>query len=88
MPNSAKHETTAAASDLHRVLYRGLPRHRSSFLIGRLDVQQIVADLSVTHQAIYRWLRTGRLPARRIRQLLDLKGSTLTAEMLLPFVSR
>lgn len=88
MPRLEDTQKSPAASDLHRVLFAGLPQHRSRRLIDRLDVQSLSCDLTVTHQAVYRWLDSDRLPAKRLRQLLALQGSTLTAEALLPFLAR
>jgi len=72
---------------LYRALYRGLPNHRSERFPTQLDCYKIARELNISHQAVYKWLGSGELPAKRVKQLIALDGSTLRANHLIQFVT-
>jgi hypothetical protein len=69
---------------LYDLLLVKLPGFTS--LGGHLDVRRLSADMGLSYEAIYKWLRADRLPARQVTRLVDLHGSHLTKEDLIPFV--
>lgn len=72
---------------LYRTLYRGLPEHHSKRFPTQLDRYKIARELGISHQAVYKWLDAGELPAKRMKQLIALEGSTLKAGQLIKFVA-
>lgn len=74
------------ATPLYRVLYEGLPAHRSLTNEGVLDVRKLGDDLEISDKAIYRWFDRQSVPPKKVKPLLALPGSTLTMDALLAFV--
>lgn len=75
-------------SDLYKLCYNHLPEHRKfRDDHGLLDVAAISEEMSVTRQNIFLWLKNNRLPAHRVMQMINLRGSKLTLEMLAPYMS-
>lgn len=58
---------------LYQFLHKHLPayRHRG----GILDVERLADDMGIVKETVYKWLRSGALPANRVRQLHDLMGA-------------
>lgn len=73
-------------SPLYKTLYAGLPKHQSAHRQNVLDVRKVATDLKISFQAIYRWFERGRVPPHQVKHLMNLPGSTLTKDDLIPFV--
>ena len=75
---------------LHEVLTDAFPNHRT--VTGVLDIPGLGIDLGLSHEGVYKWVRHNNLPARRVKQLIELSRPTkksdplLTVEAVLPFV--
>ena len=54
----------------YRFLYSSLPAWWTP--TGILDVPALSAELGITTEAIYKWLRRGKVTARRARELYEL----------------
>lgn len=78
---------TTRKKKLYKVLHEGLPNYRSEFNADVLDVRALAKKLDITYQAVYTWLEKDELPAGRMKTLIELDGSTLTANELLKFVA-
>ena len=67
---------------LYRCLFEGLPAHRSERRAGHLDIQKICKDLNVSRQGLHKWFDRQALPGKRVKQLVELDGSTLNRTVL------
>lgn len=80
----------AQQKSLHEVLTDAFPRHRT--VNGILDVRELASDLDLSHEAVYKWIRADRVPAKRVNDLIALSRPNkkadprLTLDDLLPFV--
>ena len=72
-------------SRLYAALHEGLPGHRS-WTPNVLNVRKLAEDLAMSFQSIYRWFDRGRLPQHQFKRLVALERSTLTRDILIPFV--
>lgn len=72
---------------LYVTLWRGLPPFRSRKKAGALDVRALASSIGAAYQTIYMWFSNEMLPPRRMKTLIELEGSTLTAEELMKFVA-
>lgn len=57
-----------AAGALYSKLLDTFPTYRTT--LGVLDVQRLKADLGKSHEAIYKWLRSGKLTPDNARELV------------------
>lgn len=82
--------------DLHKLLKKTFPEYRTE-RDNVFDVKRFAADLGLTSEAVYKWLRNDRLPGRRAKQIVALadarpvkKGNPphpkVTLEDFLPFL--
>jgi len=71
--------------DLYTTLYEHLPNHRKKEGT-ELDIPKLAQDLKMTRQGIDFWFLRKSLPPKRCKKLIALDGSTLTPEILLPFL--
>lgn len=55
---------------LYKFLSEVLPAWRTPS--GILDAVALASEVGVSKEAVYKWFRTGNLPARRARELHDL----------------
>ncbi|HEU02595.1 hypothetical protein LCGC14_0187730 [marine sediment metagenome] len=78
----------ARDSKLYKLFFSHLPNHHSEKNSQVLDCVKIGEDIGITNKAVYKWFVDDIVPGRRVKELIDLDGSTLTAEMLLPFLAR
>ena len=78
----------ARDSKVYRLFLRYLPKHQSPHFDCVLDVSKIAEDIGISDKAIYRWFNDDYIPGGRVYTLINLKGSKLTAEMLLPYTIR
>jgi hypothetical protein len=74
--------------DLSNILFFHLPKHRCLKSKWNIDVAKISADLEISPHTFHNWLRRGRLPAAKVDAIIDLPGSRLTRETLMPFYAR
>lgn len=74
---------------LYNLFYENLPLHRSSRPGNpiTLDVKKISADLNVSPQKIFLWLKLNSLPSLRLAQVVNLPGATFTVKSLVPFIT-
>ena len=72
------------ASDLKKTLYEHLPEHRTEK--GELDTAKIARDMDMSRWGVDLWFKRKNLPPKRFKDLMNLPGSTLTEEVLLPFL--
>lgn len=77
----------ARDSKLYALFLKNLPSHQSEHFPNVLNCNKLGNDLGISDKAIYRWFDNEYVPGRRVRALINLEGSTLTAEKLLPFLS-
>lgn len=61
-----------------------LPKHRKKD--GTASLSKIALSLGISRQAVSQWPNRGRIPPNKVNKLINLPGSTLTQEMLFPFV--
>jgi hypothetical protein len=69
---------------LYHVLYAALPDYRTPNRF--LDVRKLATEIGVSHEGFYKWLRADRLPARRVKSLVELSGGKLTDGILVKYV--
>lgn len=83
-------EAINSGETLYDVFYANLPQYRGKGE-GKIDARKLSRDLNISFQALYKWFGAddgnGKIPPgrKRIGQLMELPGSTLTLEKLLPF---
>ena len=59
-----------ATSPLYNVLITIFPEHITPYNV--LDIRRLRTDLGKSHEAIYKWLRAGRVPSAAARKLCDI----------------
>lgn len=72
------------ATDLKKILYDHLPEHRTDK--GELDTAKIASHMGMSRWGVDLWFKRRSVPPRRFKDLMELPGSTLTKEVLLPFL--
>lgn len=72
------------APTLKDILTDGFPEYRTTS--GILDVPGLAKALSLSHEAVYKWLRQHRLPPKAAKNLVSFSNGKITLEMLTPFV--
>lgn len=85
---SAGEERTA----FYTLCYAHLPHHRNVIEGKRgdwrgIDVGKISNEIGVSRQKISGWFKDNKLPGQQILNLINLEGSTLTFDLLSPFVN-
>ena len=65
---------------LYGVLLRKLPLYKRED--GNLDVRRLRIDLKMSHEGVYKWLRSGRLSPAAVGKLVDLSNSPANLEKL------
>ena len=79
-------------SELVDLLYEHLPNHRIEVLSARqrrkINTQKIAHELGISTQAVNYWFQKRRVTWKQVIPLTKLEGSTLTADMVLPFTIR
>lgn len=76
--------------DLHKLLKKIFPQYRTA-RNNVFDVKRLAAELKMTPEAIYKWLRQDSLPPKRARQIVALAAEgravpPATIEDFLPFL--
>lgn len=75
-------------SELYKLCFRHLPQHQKIEANNAvLDVAKISQDIGVSRQKIFLWMKNNRLPAHRVLEFVDLKGSELTLDLLKPYMT-
>lgn len=62
-----------AAGPLYNALMQTFPGHVTQ--LGVLDVQRLKRELEKSHEAIYKWLRQGKLTPDNARDIVRVAGS-------------
>lgn len=77
--------TDERESKLRDVLTRGLPTLRSK--TGNLQIGKLAKYLGCTRQNLYRTMELNNsISASNARMLIELEGSKITADQILPFI--
>lgn len=63
-------ESEFTMGSLYTLLKGKFPDYRT--LNGRLDVPRLAARLSMSHEGVYKWLRTNRLTPDNAKRLVEL----------------
>jgi hypothetical protein len=66
------------------LLTKHLPKHRKKD--GTVSLRKVALGIGISKQAVSQWPIRGTIPSRRVKKLINLPGSTLTRDLLLPFV--
>lgn len=53
---------------------------------GRRSIPVLAAMLGISNEGVYRYIRQGRLPARRAKQISDLSEGRVSFEDFLPYL--
>lgn len=69
-----------AAGDLYQNFLEVFPEHRTR--LGVLDVQRLKGELGKSHEAIYKWLRQGKLTPDNAREIVRVAALPANAEAL------
>lgn len=70
--------------EIEALLFDHLPFHRN--LDGdKLDYKKLWKALGMTRQGLNFWFTRERISMNKVTKLTKLRGSTLTADMLLPY---
>jgi len=76
---------------LWKVLRRNLPWYQDDFKGEQgkygLNVTLIAQDMGVTKKTVFEWLSNNKVPGRRVNSLLALHNSTLTINMIQPYIA-
>jgi len=70
---------------LYKVLFKAFPGRRT-LQEEVFDVKWLAEKLSISTESIYKWIRADKLPLRRAREILKLKGCRVTLEDFFPHV--
>lgn len=65
---------------LYQFLHLNLPAYRHPS--GILNVEGLAGAMGIVDETIYKWLRSGNLPAKRVRQLHDVILGAINREAL------
>ena len=80
-------------STLYTLCFKHLPNHRKVIPLRKadawngLDIEKISKEISVSTQKVSGWMKEDALPGRRVAALINLSGSSLTYELLGPFIN-
>jgi hypothetical protein len=69
-----------AAGALYNKLLDIFPKYRTT--LGVLDVQKLKGDLKKSHEAIYKWLRNGKVTPDNAREIVRVANSPENAAAL------
>jgi len=91
MSNLPPHPTHASATCVRRLTDRG---PLQAMLLdacppnaeGAVSIVILSEAMKLSNWAVYRWIETGRVPANRARQLVDVSEGRITLDRVLPFV--
>lgn len=69
-------------------LYKLLQARLTGLLLadGLLDVHTLAEKLGYSHEAVYKWLRAGKLSRKSARALLKLSRGKINESDLIPFL--
>lgn len=83
----------AERTQLYSLCYANLPGHRKVVPSKRgvdwrgLDIEKIGNDIGVSPQKVSLWMKRNSMPGQRIKAMIELEGSTLTYEVLGPYIN-
>jgi hypothetical protein len=69
---------------LYALLYDALPDYRT--VRGALDVRKLAEKLGKSHEGVYKWLRTDRIPPRAASIIIELSGGRITNGKMIKFI--
>lgn len=69
---------------IETLLFENLPKHRTEDG-QKLDLKKLYGDLDMTRQALNFWFVREKISYKKMKELVELDGSTLTYEMIYPF---
>lgn len=67
---------------LHDLLLRACPADRR----GRRSIMILADKLGVSYQNVYKWIESGRIPPKRVMDIVTVSKGSVTREELLDFV--
>ena len=67
---------------LHELLLKACPPDRK----GRRSIMILSEKLNISYQTIYKWIEAGRIPPKRVLDIVRVSKSAVSREDLLPFV--
>lgn len=70
--------------EIETLLFDHLPNHRNKANTG-LNSKKLWEDLEMTRQGLNFWFTRERIAVTQVKKLIELEGSTLTYELLMPF---
>lgn len=71
---------------LYDLFWEKLPEYRNEKFPDSLKGKELARDLDVTTQTIYMWFRNSKLPPKHVNKILNLSGSEMKLEDLIPYV--
>ena len=69
-----------AAGPLYTLMMEIFPDHRTK--LGVLDIPRLTGDLNKSHEAIYKWLRQGKMKPSNARAIIEAANSDENKEAL------
>lgn len=70
--------------ELYKLLDAAFPDVRNSY--GKLDVKALAAKLECTPEAAYKWLRSGKLTPKALKDIVRIADGRIAREDLATFV--
>lgn len=68
---------------LHKLLHEACPTGSD----GEASIRATLAPaLGVSYQYVYRWIEANRIPAKFVKQLVEVANGRVTQDQLIPFV--
>lgn len=68
--------------ELQSLLLKACPGGAS----GKKSIPVLAKALEISHQYLYRWIDTGRVPPKYVRPIVELSGGAVTVEDFHPYV--
>lgn len=85
MAKAAKNRWSKPKGKVHALLARAFPEHRTKDY-DVFNVEWLATKLEMTEEGIYKWLREDRLPLKRARQIVKIRGCRISLDDLMPYV--
>lgn len=82
---SAARRWSKPMGKLHILFAKAFPEHRTKDY-DVFNVEWLATKLEMTEEGIYKWLRDDRIPLKRARQIVKIRGCRIELEDLMPYV--
>ena len=71
---------------LYKLLYSKLPWLRSKTQPELLDIHKLAGTIGYSHEAVYKWLRNGKMSPRGAKIVVKISRNTIENRDLYPFL--